>query len=130
MDKVELATYEYTEKISKSLAEITAKAIAFDSLVDNDIATFNRMLKILNVESIQVRTFEPDFYNQWIYPNSRAIRKYWYDSFKEELYVQYTTGPKLYTFFITSDIFKDLLNARSKGTYMNFIKKYYSRPNF
>jgi hypothetical protein len=87
--------------------------------------------KIYNlIYQVKTETVMSNPFNEWIYPDSSAIRKYWYDNFKEELHVQWLTGDTIYTFYnVPLKVFKVLNDPdTSKGGYMNYVKMKYSRP--
>jgi hypothetical protein len=132
MGQIESATTEYVNKIGENLSELVAKSIAYDALVSGNMELFSRMLKILGNSTLVLQVVEPNNSNKWIYPKSEAIRKYWYNDFKEELHVQWLTGETIYTFYnVPMDVFKVLNHPdTSKGKYMNYVKIHYTRSNF
>ncbi|MGV8997686.1 MAG: KTSC domain-containing protein [Parvibaculaceae bacterium] len=62
------------------------------------------------------------------YFNSTAIRWADYDPSSRNLYVEFTSGPKRYTYYgVPPSIWQGLLNASSKGTYFDrYIRDNYS----
>lgn len=72
-----------------------------------------------------------DVYNEWQFPDSSSIRKYRYDPESCNLYVQFTSGDKLYTYVnVPKYKFADFHNADSKGNYFGKNIKFQHSINY
>ena len=72
-----------------------------------------------------------DVYNEWQFPDSSSIYKYMYDPNTLNLFIQFTSGDKLYTYVnVPKYKFADFHEADSKGTYFGRYIKYDHSVNY